>query len=210
MGRPVVDWKRCEALAARGADGDEQARRELVEVLWPVWTSMVRGSRSMVGLGRHDVEKLDRGNGHALGLYRSWRAEHADRAFEDWMKIVVSNTVRDHLRERLGPTRAWTLPDDPSVKRFLNEFTCSPLIEQLGLRPPLTASQTARQLLEYARERLPADQYGALMRWLDGATFAEIEEDLEAHEPDAGRKLVRAAIAVLRRQFAGKSDGADV
>jgi hypothetical protein len=52
---------------------------------------------------------------------------------------------------------------------------------------------------------LPPDQWAALMAWIDGASFAEIEEQLGVREPDGRRKLVRAAIAVLRRHFAGGS-----
>jgi hypothetical protein len=208
-----VDWERCEALAVRGADGDAEARRDLVETLWPVWMGLVRGSRAMASLARseddvHDVvlklvEKVNRGGGRTLGRYRPWREQHPDKTFEDWMGIVVASSIRDHLRGRLGPTRAPASPDDPSVKRLFNEFACSPALEQLGKRPPMTAAQTARQLLEFARTRLPLDQYDALTCWIDGATFSEIEEELGVEEPDGARKLVRAGIAALRRHFAG-------
>jgi len=213
MAPAAADWIRCEALATRGADGDAAARRDLVEALWPVWLGLVRGSRAMGPLGRSDddvhdvlaklVEKLVGDDGHALGLYPSWQARHPEKTFADWMQIVVANAVRDHVRGRLGAAPAPSTPDEPSVKRLFNEFTTSPALEQLGIRPPITRAQTARQLLEFARARLPPDQWGALMCWIEGATFAEIEEELGVEEPDGGRKLVRAAIAVLRRHFAG-------
>jgi hypothetical protein len=66
----------------------------------------------------------------------------------------------------------------------------------------MTAAQTARQLLEFAREHLPEDQLGALMMWLEGATFEEIAEELGLGEPEAARKTQRAAVAALRRHFA--------
>lgn len=213
--REEVDWVRCEALAARAADGDADARRELIEVLWPTWLGLARASRALRPLARSDdsahevvarlVEKLGRAGGRGLRLYRPWRERHPDKTFADWMKIVVANAVRDHLREQLGATRAPPSPEDPSVKRLLNEFAGSPLLEELGVRPPMTAAQTARQLLEYARAHLPPDQWAALVAWIDGASFAEIEEQLGVREPDGGQKLVRAAIAVLRRHFAGGS-----
>lgn len=210
-----VDWSRCEALAARLADGDATARKEFLEVLWPVWLGLVRASRAMRPLAGSDdaaydivtklVEKLGRADGRGLQLYRAWRERHPDKGFEDWMRIVVANAVRDHLREQLGATRSPSAPDQPSVKRLLNEFASSALIEELGIRPPITAAQTARQLLDYARLHLPPDQWAALTAWIDGASFAEIEEQLGVREVDGGRKLVRAAIAVLRRHFAGGS-----
>lgn len=215
MSLPAPDWARAEALAMRAADGDRGAQRDLVEAMWPVWSLLVQGSRSMGSLGKSDdhvrdvlthlVEKLSKQDGRGLRLYRPWRERHPDKGFEDWMRIVVANAVRDHVRERLGDTRAPAAPGDPSVKRLLNEFSQSPLIEKIGARPPMTAAQTARQLLEFAQDRLPADQYGALTRWIEGASFEEIEEELGL-QSDAARKLVRAAIAVLRRQFAGESE----
>jgi DNA-directed RNA polymerase specialized sigma24 family protein len=211
MSPTPVDWTRCEALAARAADGDAAARRELMEALWPTWLGLVRGSRAMGPLARseddvHDVltklvEKLGRADGHGLRLYRSWIERHPEKTFEDWICIVVANAVRDHVRRQLGEAKGPPSTGEPSIKRLLNEFASSPALERLGVRPPLTAAQTARQLLEFARERLPADQYGALTRWIDGATFEEIEEELGLREAGAGRKLVRAAVAVVRRHF---------
>jgi DNA-directed RNA polymerase specialized sigma24 family protein len=211
-----VDWKLCEELAMRGAEGDAGARRRLVETMWPAWMALVRGSREMARLARSDdhvhdvllriVEKVERDDGHTLALFPSWQARHPDRTFKDWVAIVVANTVRDHLREQLGPTRAPASPDEPSVKRLFNEFTCAPVLATLGLRPPVTDAQTARQLLEFARARLPTQQCDALMQWIHGSTFAEIEEELGVEEPDGGRKLVRAAIAQLRRHFASRDD----
>jgi hypothetical protein len=213
VGRSFVDWDVCEALAARGAEGDVHARRDLVEKLLPVWIGLTRGSRAMASLSRseddvHDVvlrlvEKLNCGGERMLERYRPWREQHPEKTFEDWMGIVVANTIRDHLRERLAPTRAPASPEEPSVKRLFNEFACSRALAQLGHRPAMTAAQTARQLLEFAQARLPPDQYGALVHWIDGATFTEIEQELGMEEPEGGRRLVRAAIAVLRRHFAG-------
>jgi len=115
---------------------------------------------------------------------------------------VVANAVRDHVSEHLGEGKAQDDAQNPSVKRFLNEFAQALPIDRLGVRPPITAAQTARQVLDFARGSLPEDQYAALTRWVGGATFEEIEDELGLTEPDAGRKLVRAAIAVLRRRFA--------
>src|SRR5262245_6381980 len=212
MSPVVIDWTRCEALAERAADGDPAAWRMLMETLWAEWLSFARSHRAMRRLGEPEehahevvaklVEKLGRGDGHGLRLYRSWHDRHADKTFEDWMHIVVANTVRDHVREQLGEAKAPRVSEDPSVKRLLNEFAQSPLLERLGVRPPIPAAQTARQILDFARKHLPPDQHRALMRWIEGATFEEIEQQLGLSGRDAGRKLVRAAVATLRRHFA--------
>lgn len=71
------------------------------------------------------------------------------------------------------------------------------------MRPPMTAAQTARELIEFARAHLRADQFTGLTRWMDGADLGEIAAELALPDPDEARKLVRSAVAVLRREFAG-------
>ncbi|HEY3494249.1 MAG TPA: hypothetical protein VGK73_06170 [Polyangiaceae bacterium] len=205
-----MDTALCERLAKLGAEGDASAIRKLVESLWPVWVEMVRTSRSMGPLARSEdhvhevvtrlVEKLGRADGRGLRLYLEWRARNAEKTWADWLRIVTKNAVRDYAREQIGPKQAD--PDEPSLKRLLNEFSSSVALEELGARPPLTAAQTARELLEFARRRLPADQLAALAGWLEGASFEDIGAELGIAEGDA-RKLLRASVATLRREFAG-------
>jgi hypothetical protein len=114
---------------------------------------------------------------------------------------VTKNAIRDHIRERLRQRSERATQGEVTVKSLTNEFARSPAIERLGLRPRMTAAQTARQLLEFAASHLPADQYRALTLWIQGASFDDIGAELAAPGPDAGRNLVRAAVAVLRRQF---------
>jgi DNA-directed RNA polymerase specialized sigma24 family protein len=83
----------------------------------------------------------------------------------------------------------------------LNEFASSPALEDLGVRPPLTAAQTARELIEFARSRLPAEQLALLEAWLEGASFDDMARE-HGTTADEARKLVRAAVATLRRHFA--------
>jgi hypothetical protein len=57
-------------------------------------------------------------------------------------------------------------------------------------------------MLEFAERRLPPDQFLALTHWIDGASFEEIEEEIPASSRGHGQRLVRAAVATLRRHFA--------
>jgi RNA polymerase sigma factor (sigma-70 family) len=206
--RIAIDAARCERLAERGAAGDENARRTLMEVLWPSLLEMVRSSRSMGSLARsadhvHEVatrlvEKLAGRDGHVLRTYAPWRNRNPERTFADWLRIVTKNAVRDYVREQVGPRNADA--DEPSLKRLLNEFTSSPVLEEQGVRPPLTAAQTARELLEFARDRLPEPQLRVLAAWLEGASFEDIGAEAGGTAGEA-RKLLRAAVATLRRQF---------
>ena len=204
----------CEKLAERAASGDASAGRPLVEHLWPVWVEMVRGSRSLGELGRSDdhvhdviarlVEKIGRADGRGLRLYAPWRERNPEKTFEDWIRIVTKNTVRDYVRKQLGPRRP--PPGVSSLKRLLDEFASSPLLEELGVRPPLTAAQTAREPAEFARTRLPTDQLRLLGAWLEGASFDDMARETGMSADDA-KKLVRAAVATLRRHFAPDEHG---
>lgn len=210
MARAELDLAFCEELAARAAEGDASACRALVEHLWPAWVDAVRSNRSMGALAAADdhvhevvtrlAEKIGRADGRGLRLYRPWRERNPDKTFADWIRIVTKNVIRDYVREQLGPVTSGD--GEVSLKRLLNEFASSPALEEQGVRPPLTAAQTARELLEFARKRLPAGQLRALALWLEGATFEDIASELGSDVEEA-RKLLRAGVATLRREFAG-------
>ncbi|MSP23838.1 MAG: sigma-70 family RNA polymerase sigma factor [Myxococcales bacterium] len=203
-----LDVKRCDALARQCAGGEESATRELVELLWPPLLRIVRQCRSLGAMRLSEdhvhsvaaavIGKLSRPRGGGVRLYPTWRTQNGDKDFGDWLRIVVTNTARDHVRRELGPR-----PHDeqPSVKRLLNEFARSPALEEVGVRPPVTATETARQLLEFARTHLPTEQALALGMWLEGRDFSEVARDLDSEGPPDARRLVRAAIATLRREF---------
>jgi RNA polymerase sigma factor (sigma-70 family) len=204
-----IDQELCETLVARAAEGDAAACRALVEHLWPAWIDIVKSSRSLREVGHADdvvhdvvaklVEKIGRADGRGAKFYVQWHGRNPDKTFEDWIRIVTKNAIRDYLRQKLGPRNP--TPGEPSLKRLLNEFASSPALEELGVRPPLTAAQTARELLEFARTRLPTEQLTVLGAWLEGASFEDMEKEHGVTAEDA-RKLVRAAVATLRRHFA--------
>lgn len=204
-----IDSDRCEELAARAANGDDAAWRALVEHLWPALRGLVQKSRVMGSFARSEdhvndvltglVNRLGRDGGHGLRLYPPWRDRNPDKTFADWVRIVTVNVMRRHVREQLAPARGGEAL--PSRKRLLNEFSQSPAIEELGMRPPVTAAQTAQQLLVFAQERLPDIQRRALAAWIEGADFDEIAADLALGSAKAAERAVRAATAVLRRHF---------
>jgi uncharacterized protein (DUF2267 family) len=148
------------------------------------------------------VQKLGEDGARRLRTFPDWHARNPDKTFEDWARIVAANAIRDYVRTQLGAAATSEGEPLPSAKRLLNEFSMSPRLDELGFRPPVTAAQAARQLLEYAEAHLPPAQCQALGAWLDGSTFEEIECDLGLEEPGEAKRLVRAAIAVLRRRFA--------
>lgn len=210
-----IDPALCEPLIEKVARGDQAAWQALIEHLWPALFNIVRSNRVMGPLAKSEdqirdvltrlIDKLGKQEARALTLYGPWRARHADKTFEDWIRIVTSNVVRDHVREVMGDAAVF---EGPSVKRLLNELASSPALAELSVRPPITNAQTARELFELARRRLPEDQWRGLVLWVEGASFEEIGAELGSVGEEAAAKLVRSAVAVLRRAFAGEeSDG---
>jgi hypothetical protein len=203
-----LDERRCEDLVARLLEGDAKARRSLIQELWPVWNDLVRRSRSLGSLATSKdhveeivtrlAEKFGQADGRALRTYVEWQRVHEDRTFADWNRIVTTNAIRDYVRSVIGTVR---VPQgEPTPKRLLNELARSPVAQEHGVRPPFTAKQTARELLEFASSHLSSEQLRAMQLWLDDADFDEIGRELTV-PPDAARKLVKAGIAVLRRHF---------
>lgn len=203
----------AEPLARRVAAGDGAAFRLLFEALWEPCLRLVRAKSALRPANEDDARevvtrlmgKLEQDDHRALRLYLDWADRHPDKGFADWIKIAVANAVRDYVRERRGATSA-DAPGTPSAKRLLNELANSVPIDEVGFRPPVTDAQTARQLLEFARGTLPEDQRTALEDWLLGASYEGIAEARGLADAEAGKRLVRAAVAVLRRRY-GEGSG---
>ena len=202
-----------ERLALAAADGDAAARQRLVEHLWPFWLNRVRTRKGMRLLSQSEdhvhnvvvrlVQKLL--TPATLKSYIEWRNDAPQASFMQWASQVTDNEALDYVRSVAGRAPADATEEGPSRKLLLNEFATSPILEELGMRPPNTDLQTAQQLLQFARSRLPDDQLRAVTLWLQGDTDAEIALALSIQDR-AARGLRRAAIARLRREFGAESD----
>lgn len=209
-----LDEARCGELATLAASGDPQAWPLLVNQIWPALLRVIAKNRAMRPWRSSDddvrnvatnvLSKLGGDDLHGLRRYAGWREEHPGQTFKDWLFIVAANAARDYARSRRAQATADTLDALPSVNRFLNEFLTSPTIERSGVRPPVTAAQTAREVMEFAKARLRADQLSALGRWMEGADPEDISAELGLASADDARRLVRSAVAILRREFAGE------
>jgi DNA-directed RNA polymerase specialized sigma24 family protein len=207
---PPFDLGEAEHLVAKAAAGDSGSFNALVQLIWPDLTRTVRGSRRLAAAGAdedgpHDVglriiEKLRADDFRALRLYADWHQRHPEKSLLDWLRIVAANVTRDYLRELRGYASS---EDLPSPKQLMNAYSAVISSDDLGTRPPMTWAQTARQLIEFARARLDTSQVRALEEWLKGSSFDEIAKPLDG-DPENARRTVRAALAVLRREF-GKS-----
>jgi hypothetical protein len=207
-----LDVALCEQLAARASSGDVPAWKALIERVWPPLRSLVESSRSMGSFARSEdhvydvlariVDRFGRRGGRGLGLYPAWHQQNPDKTFDDWIRIVTIHEIRRRVRAELAKRALTGAEKLPSVNRVLNEIAMSPAIEQLGVRPPTTAAQTARELLELAHARLSRERYRALGMWLTGASFDEIAQELALEDAALAERQVRGALAVVRRFFA--------
>ena len=195
----------------RVVGGDDAAWKELVSALEPHLSKMLRRSRTL-GPMRHNVddcravmlkvlERLKKDDYRGLRLFEPWSAANPEKDFGDWIRIVMVNMARDHVSARLGARR----DDEPGHnKRLLN--TLASLLpdgddHRLAFRPMITNDQLARELMEYAARELDPVQLRALRMWVEGASFEELASALDLPRPQDANKLVRAAVAKLRRQF---------
>lgn len=218
---PGFDGATCERLLADVRSTTDAAWKQLVALLWPELARLVRRSRGMTVLaGSEDhvrnatllvLEKLGKHDCRAAQLHRPWRDAHPGATLDDWLRIVTTNVVRDYVREQSGRVarRKAESPREPAPgdaepvnKRLLHSLaTLLPDDDDLPRVSALSATseQAARQLAAWAESRLPEEQLTALSAWLEGASFEEMAGELSLADAAAARKLVRAAVASLRR-----------
>jgi hypothetical protein len=209
------------ALAAhvpRVVGGDASAWNELVVRLEPLLIQLLQRGRTLGPL-RHNIddcravmitvlERLRRDDFRSLRLFPPWADANPGKDFGDWIRIVTVNIARDHVSARLGEA-ARSEDDAPLNKRMLN--TLASMLpgdddHRLAFRPSMTNVQMARELLEYAARSLESTQLRALRRWMDGASHDEVARELGLASARDADKLVRAALARLRRHFGGQAD----
>ena len=218
---PSLDDSGLAALAGyvpRVVGGDDAAWKELVVQLEPHLIALLRRSRTL-GPMRHSVddcravmisvlERMKKDDYRGLRLFQPWVAANPEKDFGDWIRIVTVNMARDHVSSRLGD--AARSDDEPSRnKRMLN--TLASLLpsdddHRLAFRPLITHDQLARELMEYAARTLDPVQLRALTLWIQGASFEELATELDLPRPQDATRLVRAALARLRRHFGDQAD----
>ena len=189
--------------------GDAAAWHQLAAQLEPHLMRLLRRSRALGPMRQNAddcravmtnvLERLRKDDYRGLRLFERWIDANPGKDFGDWIRIVTANLARDHVSSRLGAADGAVLN-----KRMLN--TLASVLpngddHRLAFRPTMTNEQLARELLEYAEQALDSAQLQALRRWMDGATFAELAVELGLAAPRDADKLVRAALARLRRHF---------
>jgi hypothetical protein len=197
-----------EVALARALEGDEAAWVRLLGLLWDRVDDRARRSRYMGQLrgsidDRREVvsrvfARLRRNNLRALRTFPAWRERNPEKTIDDWLAILVTNVIRDYVRERLGDIDA----SGNGLKRMLHTLASSLDVDADGARrPAMTDAIAATELLSVARSILPAEQASALASWLAGGDFEEIATAHGWPDGRAARGKVRAALARLRREL---------
>ncbi|MBK6516431.1 MAG: hypothetical protein IPG04_20580 [Polyangiaceae bacterium] len=143
------------------------------------------------------LEKLERDDAEALRQYLDWRTRHPGKTVQDWLLIVLTNAARELVRQRRGRGKREGL----SRMRAFNELLQLVDPVEPSYRPPVTPQQTAREIVEFSRSHLPPPQLAALEQWLQGAELHELAASMSLDSKEDAYRLVRAAIATLRRRF---------
>lgn len=195
-----------EELVQATLAGAPNAFAELALALWPFAAAAGRRAREAEDEGQELyarlLEKLEAEGRASLATYPAWRTRHPEKGFEDWVRIVLANLARDLQRERTGRVRERAEEMKPSAKRLLNELGGLAPLDEVGYRPPVTSEQTAREILAFAEAHLPPLQCAALAAWVEGEDFAQVSARTGIADEASAVRLVRAALATLRRRFA--------
>ena len=206
---PDFDEAACERLIEGVGSLTSPAWRDLVALLWPELMRILRASRAMVAFAKSEdhvrnaavlvLDKLGKDGCRVASLYRPWRDAHPEKSLRHWLTIVTTNVARDYVKERTGRAEggpdkrllaslATFLPDDDDLDALLPSSMLS-----------ATSSHAAHELLRWADERLTPEQRAALGAWLEGTSFEEMAIQIRVADGPAAKRVVRAAIAVLRR-----------
>lgn len=204
--------KSDDDLLRRILSGDQVAWMTLFTQYGPVIERIARTTRSMGSYrtSRDDVrnvmaqvfERLRRDDYRALRTFPGWLDRNPGRDLTDWLTIVTVNVARNYIAAKLGAPS----DDGTPIKQLVNTLAdAMPLEGAPGaplVRPHITTKETAHRIFAYARDHLEDDQLAALTSWLEGASFDEIAGELHLADTTAAERLVRSALARLRRKFA--------
>ncbi len=199
-----------EGLVERAAEGDERAWQALWSAVEPELARIVAQPRFLGRLGQREDERRDiivavmarlRADGFArLRRFLDARAQTPALSFMAWLRVVAKRVGIDYLRAHPDYVRRYEADrSTPGVWIEAQALPSSSRIE--GVRTPVTARGTAKAMLAYAAESVPAEQCQALELWASGEDFDAIAGSLALASPKAAERSVRAAIERLRRRF---------
>ena len=203
-----------EGLVADAAGGNEAA---WVALWLQVEPMLLRLARSPRVSGRMSEDEDDcrnivvevmarlRDDGfRRLRLYVEQHDRNPGLAFEPWLRVVARRVTIDYMRGHGDyiDRRRNRNPSSPPG-RWVHHTPLTSTSRLHGVRPPITNRGAAMAMLRFAYRELPPEQMRALERWIIGVGFVEIADELVLDDDREAKRLVRAALQKLRREFRG-------
>jgi DNA-directed RNA polymerase specialized sigma24 family protein len=205
-----------EELVAKAATGDEEAWSALWLYAEPMLLRLARSPRVSGKMSESEddcrnvvvevMARLRDAEFRRLKLYLERRAHKPDLTFEPWLRVVARRVTIDYMRG-LGEyiDRRRSRNPGSAAGMWVHQTSLTSTSRLHGVRPAITNQDAAMKMVHFAYNELPADQIDALGRWIVGDRFAKIAEGMQLDGADDAKKLVRAALQRLRREFRDKS-----
>jgi hypothetical protein len=199
-----------DEILRRVVRGDQVAWTALFLQYSPVVERIARTNRSMGSYRESDddvrnvmahvFERLRRHDYRVLRMFSAWQDRNPSKSFQDWLTIMTVNIIRNYITSKLGARSQ----SGASLKQLVNTLADALPIDGGGLsvKPQITTREAAQRVIEFARNALAGDQLAVLAAWLEGASFDEIASERRLGDARAAERLLRAALARLRREFA--------
>ncbi|HEU4732232.1 MAG TPA: hypothetical protein VFT22_30265 [Kofleriaceae bacterium] len=206
---PEITMNQDDEILRQVLRGDQVAWMRLFSRHGPVVERIARTNRSMGSYreSEDDVrnvmtrvfERLRRDDYRALRTFYGWRDQNPNKTFPDWLTIVTVNVIRNYISAKLGARNK----GGTSIKQLINTLADAlpPDGGKLSTRPHITTKEAAQRILEFARDHLANDQFSVLAAWLAGTSFGDMVSEIQLTDAKTAERLLRAALARLRRQF---------
>lgn len=203
------------SLASQAAEGDPDAWRALWTALDSRLESLVRQRRLLGGLSQNEDDRrevvlrvmgrLQQDGFRRLRLFVRQRNDSPGLSLVAWLTVVARNAAIDYLRAHPDFLASRSRQAARHRGTVADILTLPPPSRGPGLRPPVTAGGTARQLLEYAGRELPEFQCRSLELWVTGHSASDIAQTTGLATAEEAERSVRAALEKLRRHFRADS-----
>lgn len=200
-----------EALVVDAVDGDERAWGTLWQAIEPRLLGLVRKPSFSGPLsGRDDdcrnivlgvMARLRDDDFRRLRGYIGAKQAKPSMRLIPWLIVMTKRVCIDYLRSTDQYIDRRRQRDASSPGRWIDNDPLPPASRAHGERPPFTVRGTAREILSYCGHALGHEQRAALELWTEGASADDIASALSLPDAASASRLVRAAVARLRRHY---------
>ncbi len=206
-----------EELVADAVDGDQRAWGTLWQALEPRLLGLIRRPQFSGPLSARDddcrnialavMARLRDDDYRRLRGYLEAKRTKPGLKLMPWLIVMTKRVTIDYLRSSDQYVDRRRDADASAPGQWIDNEPLPPPSRSGGQRPPFTRRGTAREILSYCGHELATDQRAALELWTEGASSDDIASALALPDANAATRLVRAALARLRRHFRDADSG---